>query len=1066
MKGILGSLLHKRHHEDKTISEKYRFFRTLLNHNKRALGIIAEMEQLYYSGKPFTLNHIRIFYEELLESVTGVVICLEKMTGKSYNDLLSRISEIDSLVFEKFQSTCTIPLTVMTIDLEDITPEMKRLVGMKSLNLAIIKNQLGINAPNGFVITSYAFENFLKHNKLHHIIHRLLGGLSPENYEEIEKASEIIRSHVLNSQIPQDLSDEILKSYNSLEKKTTVGVMTAVRSSAVGEDTEATFAGQYETILNVRDKDILDAYKKVIASKYSPRSITYRLLFGLDDKDTPMAALVVEMIDAKSSGVLYTVDPAVTPRCPLKVTSIFGIGEQLVSGKALSDTFLIDRIEEKIIESNIVAKDKRISLINEGGIQTEDLSPDEQLLPSVTPTTLLELRAKGLMIEEYFESPQDIEWAIDREDRLYILQSRNLNVKMLNIEDQQSTDEIKDSTILIKGGETASSGVCAGSVFVLKNLRDITNIEGEVILVTEQALPDIAKHIGSIKGIITDYGGTASHMASVAREFGIPALFGTKVATSVLQHGQTVTLWAEKAIVYDGIVEKLLKDATPTKKMIFQSAVHIRMREVLDNISPLNLIDAQSESFKPQNAKSFHDIIRYTHEISVRDMFGISLEKKTHALRLITHLPLTIWIVLLSSNTAKTDRDKIDIGNITSIPFKAMWSGFTHPGVNWEGTMSLDGTKFSTNLSTLALSEITDTTNYDSYAVISDDYMNLSIRFAYHFATIDALCVENSSQNYISLQFSGGGGNYYGKTLRISLLSIILDKLGFEVITKGDLIEATYSRHDKQKTIHTLEMLGRLLASTRLLDMTLSNQQDIVFYADEFFKGNYDFLRAKRLTEIETIFYIKGGNWSIIQDDTGRHCLHDGSYFNRGIMGNISTLINKMFGTKRGEFISALETHHHFPLAIVKEKTGNITSFSAKIKILTGKTEKTAGILAGLKNLDNYLALSIEPDHGQIAIYEMNNGKRKLKASKNKKIDTSIWHMLYLEINTRRIRGYLNGVLMIDYETSEDIKGYAGIWSKGDTLALFDSIEIQDEHGKISYFKKTESNTSPKSVDQ
>ncbi|MCX8027790.1 MAG: PEP-utilizing enzyme, partial [Thermodesulfovibrionales bacterium] len=726
MKGIFNKFLPKRHSQDNELFEKYRFFKTLLNHNKRALSIIAEMEQLYYSGKPFTLNHIRIFYEELLESVTGVVICLEKMTGNTYNDLLSRITEIDAVLFEKFQSTCTIPLSVMTIDLDDVTPDMRRLVGNKSLNLAIIKNQLGIQTPSGFVITSFAFERFLEFNKLHHIIHGLLGGLSPDDYEEIEKVSNTLKRHILQSEIPPEMADEIKRCLHALKLKSSNPLMTAVRSSAVGEDTEATFAGQYDTVLNVSEENILDAYKQVIASKYSSRSITYRLLFGLDDKDTPMAVLVIEMIDAKSSGVLYTVDPAIAPRCPLKVTAIYGVGEHLVSGKAVSDTFLLDRIEDSIIHSEIVKKEKKLVLDPDGGTRLVDIPTDEQSQPSISNSTLIELRRKGLLIEEYFESPQDIEWVVDKDDKLFILQSRNLNVKVMNIEDQQEIEEIKDATILIKGGETASSGVCAGTVFMLKNLQDIANLTNDVILVTEQALPDIAKHIGKIKGIITDYGSTASHMASVAREFSIPALFGTKKATSVLQHGQTITLWAEKGIVYEGIVERLLKDAIPTKKMIFQSTVHKRMREVLDQISPLNLVDAHSDDFTPQNAISFHDIIRYTHEMSVRDMFGISTQKRSEAFKLNTNLPLTIWIILLTDKKSRQESRKIDIDDITSLPFKALWNGFTHPGVNWEGTMSLDNSKISTSLSTLAMSEITDIPNYDSYAVLSDDYMNLS----------------------------------------------------------------------------------------------------------------------------------------------------------------------------------------------------------------------------------------------------------------------------------------------------------------------------------------------------
>ena len=124
--------------------------------------------------------------------------------------------------------------------------------------------------------------------------------------------------------------------------------------------------------------------------------------------------------------------------------------------------------------------------------------------------------------------------------------------------------------------------------------------------------------------------------------------------------------------------------------------------------------------------------------------------------------------------------------------------------------------------------------------------MNLSAKFGYHFATIDTLCSENSSQNYISLQFAGGAGDYYGKSLRVSYLGNVLKRLGFQVSLKGDLFEAFLIGYDRPSMEEKLDLLGRLLASSRLLDMALSNQHDIEVFTDSFFRGEYDFLSPKR----------------------------------------------------------------------------------------------------------------------------------------------------------------------------------------------------------------------------
>ena len=132
-----------------------------------------------------------------------------------------------------------------------------------------------------------------------------------------------------------------------------------MRSSAVGEDTEATFAGQYDTVLNVTGENIMDAYKTVLASKYSARAIAYRLHYGLDDRETPMCVLGIVMVDSKASGVLYSVDPSRTRSCPVRINSLWGIGEHLVDGSASPDVFIVDRIDEKIIEKHVAEKESQ-----------------------------------------------------------------------------------------------------------------------------------------------------------------------------------------------------------------------------------------------------------------------------------------------------------------------------------------------------------------------------------------------------------------------------------------------------------------------------------------------------------------------------------------------------------------------------------------------------------------------------------------------------------------------------------------------------------------------------------
>ncbi|MCX8069876.1 MAG: PEP-utilizing enzyme, partial [Thermodesulfovibrionales bacterium] len=920
MKKLLKFFIDKQHKDSDPVRHKYRFYRSLLRHNYRALSLMAAIEQLYYSGKPFTLNQIRIAYEDILEAVTGLVYCLQEMTGHEYDDLLNKIEEIDNQLFGKFAPSCIIPVSRFTINLEDVNEGITRLVGSKALNLAIIGNQLGLTIPKGFVITSYAFEKFLEHNKLTRFIDNQLSSIRPDDFEELERVSSKICKRIQEATVPPEITKDILDAFEQLENKTYEGVMVAVRSSAVGEDTEATFAGQYETKLNVKPSDIIDAYKSVVASKYLPRSINYRLLYGLDDKDTPMAVIVVEMIKAKASGVLYTIDPAVRPYCPIKVTSVFGMGEPLVSGMVKPDVFLMDRINPEILEYQIANKDLMLITTSDGGSLIKNVSSDMAEKPSVSKEVLIELREKGLIIEEYYESPQDIEWAIDENNTIFFLQTRPLNVPSMHPDDRVTEEQLGNLKPILKGGETVSIGVSAGKIFVLEDLSGVKDFKEDVILVTKNASPEIARYITKIKGLITDIGSSASHLASVAREFNIPAIFGINNATKILKTGMEITLWADKTSVYEGIVEKLLKNISPSKKLILNSAVHKTLREVIEKISPLYLNDADSEDFIPQKVQTFHDIIRYTHEMSVKEIFGLS-SLSPHAVkkakRLKSNLPINIWI-LDFSKAASESSDYLLAEDIKSVPFNALWKGFTHPGVNWEGTMNLNTSKLTTLFASTATAELGELPGGDSYAVVSADYLNVSIKFAYHFANIDALCCDVSSQNYVMLQFSGGAGTYYGKSLRVQFLGAVLNRLGFKVNITGDLIEAVFARYDKTSTENAIDLMGRLIASARLLDISISTVDDIEYYVEEFFRGNYDFINMKKQDPLSS-FYTKGGTWNVIYNETDRKCIiHDGSIkINKPIKG-ITSLIGRLFGKHQDDFFQNIELHHNFPLLIVK----------------------------------------------------------------------------------------------------------------------------------------------------
>ncbi len=1029
---------------------KYRFFRTLLNNNHAAMNSIAVLEQLYYSGKPFGMNLVRVEYERLLEAVFGVIYALEAVSDRKYPALVHVAEEIDSAISGDLKPEVIYTTKDIVLPFEKITADFRKMVGGKAANLALIKNDLGLQAPDGFAVTAYAFQRVIDENQLAEPIQRELSKISLDRMAEAEAVCGIIQAMIINAAIPQDVKDEILNAYKALEEKTWKGVRIAMRSSAIGEDTEATFAGQYTSVLNVDGKNIIDAYRTVLASKYSAKAVSYRLRYGLADRETPMCVAAVVMIDPAASGVVYTRNSFSGGEDTLKVTSLLGLAEQLVDGSASSDAFTVDRKSFAIVKRDISRKEYRLVPSDAGGTNLEAVSEEEKELPSLDDDAIVRLCRYGLMLEEFFGSPQDIEWAKDKQGGLVILQSRPLSLPDISYETVVIKKDIEGHPVLISSGKRASPGIAAGKVFILRQAEDIGSIEDGVILVAKTASPDYAKVMGKIKGLITDIGSAASHLSSVAREFGIPAIVDTRDATSLLTHGDMVTMSADTATVYKGLVEELIKDIRPAKKLIFESPVHRKTRRVLDSISPLTLTDPEAPMFSPQGCKTMHDIIRFTHEMGIKAMFGITDEaEEVRSIELTAKVPLKLRLVDLGGGLSKglTTCHTVTPELIESVPMRAVWKGFTHPGISWSGTIAVDAKKIMTLFAASAATDASDIVGETSYAIISGEYMNLSAKFGYHFATVDTFCGENSSQNYISLQFAGGAGNYYGKSLRVSFLGDVLKKLDFNTSLKGDLIEAFINGYNKALTEHKLDLLGRLLACSRLLDMSLSGQNEVEIFSNAFFREDYDFLSQKRDDQPHD-FYTHGGYWKRIVRDNHLYCMQDGAKAGFKISSGVAGVVGKLVGQALQDFLDNIEAYHYFPLAVAKGSSITDGIVSVRVQPISGHIDRAGGIAFGIQDVSNYFVLRINALEDNVILFEYVNDKRLKRVLVKEKIASNTWYNLSVEIRGRSIKGFLDGRLIIEYTAEKPVTGFVGLWTKADSVTCFDGLTIKIDSGK------------------
>jgi pyruvate,water dikinase len=302
---------------------------------------------------------------------------------------------------------------------QDIDKTKRMVVGGKGANLGELSRIEGIHVPDGFCISTEAFQRIIGETSS---INELLDQLSLLKVEDREKIGELsgeIRRVIEGVAIPQDMYDEITRLLSRLDENNAY----AVRSSATAEDLPtASFAGQQDTYLNIIGKEaILKHISKCWASLFTERAVIYRLQNGFDHRKVYLSVVVQKMVFPQAAGIVFTADPVTSHRKVLSIDASFGLGEALVSGLVNADSYKV--CNGKIIEKKISTKKLAISALKDGGTKVQEIEPERQKRQALTDEQILQLERIGRKIEEHFGCPQDIEWCL-ADDTFSIVQSR------------------------------------------------------------------------------------------------------------------------------------------------------------------------------------------------------------------------------------------------------------------------------------------------------------------------------------------------------------------------------------------------------------------------------------------------------------------------------------------------------------------------------------------------------------------------------------------------------------------------------------------------------------------
>ncbi|MFU8877050.1 MAG: phosphoenolpyruvate synthase [Wenzhouxiangellaceae bacterium] len=427
-------------------------------------------------------------------------------------------------------------------------------VGGKNASLGEMISNLassGVNVPGGFATTATAFRDFLAETGLDERIRKRMDGLDVEDVRSLAEAGREIRQWIVDTPLPERLSEEVRTAWAEMEKRFGSDIAVAVRSSATAEDLpDASFAGQQETFLNVRGlEEVGRKIHEVFASLYNDRAIAYRVHHGFDHAQVALSAGVQLMVrsDTGAAGVLFTLDTESGYRGVVFITSSYGLGESVVQGAVNPDEFYLFKANLEagrpaMLRRSLGTKATRMVYAEGGGVTTEDTPEDLKNSFSISDEDARKLGQMALAIEEHYGRPMDIEWGKDGQTgEIYILQARPETVKSRSGQVMERF-RLESSGEVLTEGRAIGQRIGQGKARVVADIADMHEVEAGDILVTDMTDPDWEPVMKRSAAIVTNRGGRTCHAAIIARELGIPAVVGCADATKKIRHGDEVTV--------------------------------------------------------------------------------------------------------------------------------------------------------------------------------------------------------------------------------------------------------------------------------------------------------------------------------------------------------------------------------------------------------------------------------------------------------------------------------------------------------------------------------------------
>jgi pyruvate,water dikinase len=770
-------------------------FRRIQKHNTKVLELMAEMDRALGGEYIFDRAFLESSVRELSGLVYQVVYSLNAMSRNKYVALFDRYQSVKGVLDDilagglgPFGASPALPYSVLGVELEP-------LAGSLNVCLAEARNRLDIAAPDGFAVTVAGCSRLI---------------------EAIGANGRVVEIGEMD--FPPDLAEAINYQVEALFDRCGGPVPLTVRICSSGENPGV--------MTNVESKDILHACVLALAGHLAATE---------EHEDVTVALAVNETVSAYLAGWVSVVT---TPESPSG--GLFCITAWPVEAPDRKESFFLRRTYPfDLVESEIKAKPFGKPLypgVNPLSYTPKGLYRGSALLG---PSFLRSIAECAAAFERILGYPQSLGWVRGDAVRPVIV-----NVSPASGPDGSagmeldSCDLLEGAEVILKGGETVQTGIAAGPVVHVSE-SELDRFPHGAVAVVRQASPRLSAILRRASAIVTEVGASIGHLATIARELRIPAVFGATGAMERLPEGTEVTVDAGDRTVYRGIVEPLLASRSCSTELYPNDPEYVALRSLLRWIMPLDLIDPDSSAFSVDNCRTYHDIIHFSHERSIEELLKIQEHspglKSQYVRKLEIDTPISLFVLDIGGGVSPGAGPSVRMDDVISKPFLAFLHGLSLKEVWDRDAVSLSIKEIISGLDRTftALMEQPEFSGRN-HAILAENYMNVGLRLGYHYSVIDSYLSGNINQNYVYFRFAGGFADENRRRRRAELIRVILEQLGFKVTVKGDLVLGKLKLVENSEVISALRVLGELTGFTRQIDLSMDSEDKVEQFAGLF----------------------------------------------------------------------------------------------------------------------------------------------------------------------------------------------------------------------------------------